>query len=143
MNFRSLEFSNIFFVRITLFIVYCIDFMNFMDGLARTLFYPPSPFFTGYCAHEFIIDCKKFKASAGIEPIDIAKRLQDYGNAILSLLLASGLKKSHYIDNQWAKKDHSFESLRGHLNCVQCDVNFFKCHPSYSVLQCYHVCNGA
>lgn len=33
----------------------------------------------GYCAHEFILDCRKFKPSAGIEPIDIAKRLQDYG----------------------------------------------------------------
>lgn len=31
------------------------------------------------CAHEFIIDIRKFKDSAGIEAIDIAKRLQDYG----------------------------------------------------------------
>lgn len=31
------------------------------------------------CAHEFIIDVRKFKDSAGIEAIDIAKRLQDYG----------------------------------------------------------------
>eukprot|EP00794_Sanderia_malayensis_P007758 gene7758-8602_t len=33
----------------------------------------------GFCAHEFIIDCKRFKTTAGIDPIDIAKRLQDYG----------------------------------------------------------------
>jgi len=33
----------------------------------------------GYCAHEFIIDCRDFKKSTGIEVIDIAKRLQDYG----------------------------------------------------------------
>ena len=33
----------------------------------------------GRCAHEFIIDARPFKASAGIEVIDIAKRLQDYG----------------------------------------------------------------
>lgn len=33
----------------------------------------------GYCAHEFIIDAKDFKKTAGIEAIDIAKRLQDYG----------------------------------------------------------------
>lgn len=33
----------------------------------------------GYCAHEFIIDCRNFKKSSGIEVIDIAKRLQDYG----------------------------------------------------------------
>lgn len=33
----------------------------------------------GRCAHEFIIDARQFKATAGIEAIDIAKRLQDYG----------------------------------------------------------------
>ncbi|KGK39696.1 hypothetical protein JL09_g1156 [Pichia kudriavzevii] len=31
-----------------------------------------------YCAHEFIIDLRPFK-SIGIEAIDVAKRLQDYG----------------------------------------------------------------
>ncbi|CAG8563003.1 842_t:CDS:2 [Ambispora gerdemannii] len=33
----------------------------------------------GMCAHEFIIDIRPFGKSAGIEAIDIAKRLQDYG----------------------------------------------------------------
>ncbi|RDA84852.1 hypothetical protein CP532_2065 [Ophiocordyceps camponoti-leonardi (nom. inval.)] len=33
----------------------------------------------GRCAHEFIIDARPFKASSGVEAIDIAKRLQDYG----------------------------------------------------------------
>ncbi|PHH70637.1 hypothetical protein CDD80_5879 [Ophiocordyceps camponoti-rufipedis] len=33
----------------------------------------------GRCAHEFIIDARHFKATSGIEAIDIAKRLQDYG----------------------------------------------------------------
>lgn len=33
----------------------------------------------GRCAHEFILDARPFHASAGIEAIDIAKRLQDYG----------------------------------------------------------------
>lgn len=33
----------------------------------------------GLVAHEFIIDCKAFKKSAGIEVVDIAKRLMDYG----------------------------------------------------------------
>ena len=33
----------------------------------------------GRCAHEFILDARPFKDSAGIEAIDIAKRLQDYG----------------------------------------------------------------
>jgi len=33
----------------------------------------------GRCAHEFILDVRKFKDTAGVEAIDIAKRLQDYG----------------------------------------------------------------
>ncbi|PJF38938.1 MAG: glycine dehydrogenase (aminomethyl-transferring), partial [Phototrophicales bacterium] len=33
----------------------------------------------GYCAHEFILDCRAFKKTAGIEVTDIAKRLMDYG----------------------------------------------------------------
>lgn len=33
----------------------------------------------GQCAHEFILDMRQFKATAGIEAIDVAKRLQDYG----------------------------------------------------------------
>lgn len=33
----------------------------------------------GRCAHEFIADCREFKRMAGIEVVDIAKRLMDYG----------------------------------------------------------------
>ncbi|KAJ3174385.1 glycine decarboxylase subunit P [Geranomyces variabilis] len=33
----------------------------------------------GLCAHEFIIDCRPFDASAHVQGIDIAKRLHDYG----------------------------------------------------------------
>lgn len=33
----------------------------------------------GYVAHEFILDCRGFKKTTGIEVIDITKRLQDYG----------------------------------------------------------------
>jgi glycine dehydrogenase len=33
----------------------------------------------GRCAHEFILDTRSFKETCGIEAIDIAKRLQDYG----------------------------------------------------------------
>ncbi len=33
----------------------------------------------GRCAHEMIVDMRKFKSSAGIEVEDIAKRLMDYG----------------------------------------------------------------
>ena len=34
---------------------------------------------SGRCAHEFILDVRGFKETSGIEAIDIAKRLQDYG----------------------------------------------------------------
>ncbi|KAJ5624781.1 hypothetical protein N7510_001090 [Penicillium lagena] len=33
----------------------------------------------GRCAHEFILDVRGFKETCGVEAIDIAKRLQDYG----------------------------------------------------------------
>ena len=33
----------------------------------------------GTCAHEFIVDLRSFKTSAGIEAEDVAKRLMDYG----------------------------------------------------------------
>jgi glycine dehydrogenase len=33
----------------------------------------------GRCAHEFILDCREFKKTVGIEVVDIAKRLMDYG----------------------------------------------------------------
>lgn len=33
----------------------------------------------GRCAHEFILDLRPFHATANIEAIDVAKRLQDYG----------------------------------------------------------------
>lgn len=33
----------------------------------------------GRCAHEFILDVRGFRESAGVEALDIAKRLQDYG----------------------------------------------------------------
>ncbi len=34
---------------------------------------------SGYVAHELILDCRQFKAEAGITEADIAKRLMDYG----------------------------------------------------------------
>ncbi|MDR0793667.1 MAG: aminomethyl-transferring glycine dehydrogenase [Chitinophagaceae bacterium] len=33
----------------------------------------------GFCAHEFIVDLRPFKTTAGIEAEDVAKRLMDYG----------------------------------------------------------------
>jgi glycine dehydrogenase len=34
---------------------------------------------SGQCAHEFIVDLRPFKKSTGIEAVDVAKRLMDYG----------------------------------------------------------------
>jgi glycine dehydrogenase len=34
---------------------------------------------SGFVAHEFILDLRPFKESAGIEAMDVAKRLMDYG----------------------------------------------------------------
>jgi len=34
---------------------------------------------SGFVAHEFILDCRNFKAEAGVTEADIAKRLMDYG----------------------------------------------------------------
>jgi glycine dehydrogenase len=34
---------------------------------------------SGFCAHEFILDTRQFKQTAGIEVADIAKRLMDFG----------------------------------------------------------------
>ena len=33
----------------------------------------------GYIGHEFILDVRHLKKRAGVEAIDVAKRLQDYG----------------------------------------------------------------
>jgi glycine dehydrogenase len=33
----------------------------------------------GRCAHEMILDCRPFKKDTGVEVVDIAKRLMDYG----------------------------------------------------------------
>jgi len=41
----------------------------------------------GFCAHEFIIDCREFKKSTGVEVVDIAKRLQDYGKLFIDKVI--------------------------------------------------------
>ena len=46
-----------------------------LKGLYKTLYTGT----TGYVAHEMILDCRNFKAEAGITEADIAKRLMDYG----------------------------------------------------------------
>ena len=49
--------------------------MKRLDGYYPILFRNEN----GMCAHEFIIDCRGFKKKTGVEVIDIAKRMQDYG----------------------------------------------------------------
>jgi len=49
--------------------------MKRLDGHYQIMFTNKN----GFCAHEFIVDMRPFKKTAGIEAVDIAKRLQDYG----------------------------------------------------------------
>lgn len=46
-----------------------------LKGVYRTLYCGSE----GFVAHEMILDCRNFKAEAGITEADIAKRLMDYG----------------------------------------------------------------
>jgi glycine dehydrogenase len=46
-----------------------------LKGIYRTLYCGSD----GFVAHEMILDCRNFKADAGITEADIAKRLMDYG----------------------------------------------------------------
>ena len=52
---------------------------NYMAGRLRTHYPVLYTGSTGRVAHEFIIDLRQFKESAGIEAEDVAKRLMDYG----------------------------------------------------------------
>lgn len=63
-------------------------------GSFKSLFVNENLSFDDHCdvigcvAHEFIIDCREFKKTAGIEVMDIAKRLQDYGvYSLFSLMI--------------------------------------------------------
>ena len=56
--------------------------MQRLDGYYPILFRNEN----GLCAHEFIIDCRIFKKATGVEVIDIAKRLQDYGKSWYNVL---------------------------------------------------------
>lgn len=58
---------------------YAILNANYMKAILRQNF---KILYTGAndtCAHEFIVDLRPFKSSAGIEAEDVAKRLMDYG----------------------------------------------------------------
>lgn len=51
-------------------------------------------FCAGYVAHEFILDTRPFKKTANIEAVDVAKRLQDYGEQSKRLLAARACGES-------------------------------------------------
>lgn len=38
----------------------------------------------GFNAHEFILDVSPFESTAGVHEVDVAKRLQDYGELMIS-----------------------------------------------------------
>jgi glycine dehydrogenase len=64
---------------LTLSTAYAIMNANYMKARLEkhyTILYAGK---NGTCAHEFIIDLRPFKSSAGIEAEDVAKRLIDYG----------------------------------------------------------------
>lgn len=52
---------------------------NYMKDKLKDHFTPLYTAANGRVAHEFILDCREFKRTAGIEVVDIAKRLMDYG----------------------------------------------------------------
>jgi len=58
---------------------YAILNANYMKELLKDKFKILYTGASGTCAHEFIVDLRPFKASAGVEAEDVAKRLMDYG----------------------------------------------------------------
>jgi glycine dehydrogenase len=52
---------------------------NYMKDKLKDHYTPLYTAANGRVAHEFILDCREFKRTAGIEVVDIAKRLMDYG----------------------------------------------------------------
>jgi len=58
---------------------YAILNANYMKARLENFFKILYSGSNGTCAHEFIVDLRPFKTSAGIEAEDVAKRLMDYG----------------------------------------------------------------
>lgn len=58
---------------------YAILNANYISSGLKNVFKTLYTGTTGFVAHEFILDCRSFKAEAGITESDIAKRLMDYG----------------------------------------------------------------
>ncbi len=64
---------------LTLATKYAILNANYLSSSLKNDFRTLYTGTTGFVAHEFILDCRNFKAEAGITESDIAKRLMDYG----------------------------------------------------------------
>ncbi|MCU0473521.1 MAG: aminomethyl-transferring glycine dehydrogenase [Bacteroidales bacterium] len=58
---------------------YAILNANYISAALKDCFKTLYTGSTGYVGHEMILDCRSFKAEAGITEADIAKRLMDYG----------------------------------------------------------------
>lgn len=58
---------------------YAILNANYMKNRLESYYKVLYAGMNGNCAHEFIVDLRPFKLSAGIEAEDVAKRLMDYG----------------------------------------------------------------
>ena len=57
---------------------YAILNANYMKAILEKFYKILYTGANGYCAHEFIVDLRPFKITAGIEAEDVAKRLMDY-----------------------------------------------------------------
>jgi glycine dehydrogenase len=64
---------------LTLSTKYAILNANYMKARLEKYFKILYSGSNGTCAHEFIVDLRPFKVSAGVEAEDVAKRLMDYG----------------------------------------------------------------
>jgi glycine dehydrogenase len=58
---------------------YAILNANYISAALKNLYKTLYTGTSGFVAHEMILDCRNFKAEAGITEADIAKRLMDYG----------------------------------------------------------------
>ena len=63
----------------------------------------------GLVAHEFILDVRPFKKSAGIEAVDIAKRLMDYGTGRMEPCGIPSMSTVHIYEFQ----DSMLQQCRG------------------------------
>ncbi|KAJ7550224.1 hypothetical protein O6H91_07G089100 [Diphasiastrum complanatum] len=104
-----------------------------LEGHYRVLFRGGS----GTCAHEFIIDLRSFKGTAGIEPEDVAKRLMDYGfhAPTMSWPVPGTLMIEPTESESKAELDRFCDamiSIRGEIQAIESGV----ANPGINVLKC-------